>query len=135
MMLMVSSLPMTALAAELQQNDDVYSVNMPVTGSDTLDLTDKASGFAFHVYDDGGADANYSNSCDGTLLITAPENFIFRVSGSGNTESGYDYLYLYEGDTTTELGGGKLRVSFNGELKPFLFPAAFLQGFLKVEEN
>ena len=23
----------------------------------------------------------------------------------------------------------------NGELKPFLFPAAFLQGFLKVEEN
>ena len=37
--------------------------------------------------------------------------------------------------TITELGGGKLRVSFNGELKPFLFPAAFLQGFLKVEEN
>ena len=60
MLLMVSSLPMTALAAELQQNDDVYSVNMPVSGSDTLDLTDKASGFTFHVYDDGGADANYS---------------------------------------------------------------------------
>ena len=37
--------------------------------------------------------------------------------------------------TITELGGGKLRVSFNGELKPFLFPAAFLQGFLKAEEN
>ena len=72
MMLMVSSLPMTALAAELQQNDDVYSVNMPVSGSDTLDLTDKTNGFSFHVYDDGGADANYSNGCDGTLLITAP---------------------------------------------------------------
>ena len=26
-------------------------------------------------------------------------------------------------------------VLINGELKPFLFPAAFLQGFLKVEEN
>lgn len=112
MMLMVSSLPMTALAAELQQNDDVYSVNMPVTGSDTLDLTDKAAGFTFHVYDDGGADANYSNGCDGTLLITAPENYIFRISGSGNTETNYDWLYLYEGDTTTELGSGKYQGTF-----------------------
>ena len=34
----------------------------------------------------------------------------------------------------TELGNGKIRVSFNGELKPFVFPAAFLQGFLKLEE-
>lgn len=29
----------------------------------------------------------------------------------------------------------KAKPGRNGELKPFLFPAAFLQGFLKAEEN
>ena len=69
----LSSLP-SAFAAELQQDDsDYYYVNMPASGSDTLDLTDKTDGFALHVYDNGGAAGQYSSGCSGTLVITAPD--------------------------------------------------------------
>lgn len=106
-LLILSSFPMTALAAEPEQNDDVYSVNMPASGSDTLDLTDKDNGFTFHVYDNGGASANYSSSCNGTLLITAPSGSILKIGGSVNSESGYDYLYIYDGSSTVPLGEEK----------------------------
>lgn len=111
-LLLVSSLPITAFAAELQQDGDVYSVNMPASGSDTLDLTDKTDGFTFKVYDDGGSDESYSNYCDGTLLITAPEGFVLKISGTGYTEGGYDFLYIYDGDTSVSLGNEKYSGSF-----------------------
>ena len=108
MMLMISSLPVTAFAAELQQDDaDGFYVNMPASGSDTLDLTDKASGFTFRVYDDGGADSAYSTNANGTLIITAPTNTVLKVSGSGAGESNYDFLYIYDGDTDVTLGAEK----------------------------
>ena len=105
-------MPITSFAAELQQDGDVYSVNVPVSGSDTLDLSDKANGFSFHVYDDGGASSNYSNYCDGYLRIVAPENCLLSFSGSGSAESNCDYLRLYDGDTNTVIGQNKYDYNF-----------------------
>ena len=92
-----------ATAAELEQSGEDQYVNLPQSGADTLDLTDKTSGFAFKIYDNGGAGGNYSNDCNGSLVITAPEGFVLKVSGSGYTENNYDYLYVYDGDTDSPL--------------------------------
>ena len=52
---------------------------------------------SFKVYDDGGKDGNYSNSADGNLQLTAPENYVFQVSGSATTETAKDLLTIYDG--------------------------------------
>lgn len=110
LMLVLSSVPITASAAEVQltgNDHDGYSVNMPKTGTDTLDLSDRSNSFTLHVYDNGGADANYSNNCTGTMRIIAASDCVLRFSGSGSSESGYDYLRLYDGDTDTVIGSQK----------------------------
>ena len=86
----------------LAEGEDEYC--LPETGTETLDLSNKAAGYSFTVCDNGGASADYSDGCNGTLLITAPSGCFFSVSGSGNTES-CDKLGLYDGDTTTALYG------------------------------
>ncbi len=91
---------LTVLA--LAEGENKYC--LPETGTETLDLSDKAAGYSFTVYDNGGAETNYTNGCNGTLLITAPSNCFLSVSGSGNTES-CDKLSLYDGDTSTILYG------------------------------
>ena len=107
LLLAIASQPLTAFAAQLQQTDaDGFYVNMPASGSDTLDLSDKTNGFTFKVYDDGGSDANYSDSCDGYLQINAPDDYILQLSGSVRSEDGYDNLYAYDGNTSTALGQG-----------------------------
>ena len=97
-MLFVCLLSVSALA----NSADEYC--MPITGTETLDLSDKTAGYSFTVYDDGGVETNYTDSCNGTLLISAPSNCFLSVSGSGNTES-CDKLSLYDGDTSTILYG------------------------------
>ena len=52
---------------------------------------------SFNVYDDGGKDGNYSNAADGKLQLTAPENYVFQVSGSATTEVAKDLLTIYDG--------------------------------------
>ncbi len=88
---------------------------MPVSGTDTLDLSKKDAGFTFKVYDDGGQETNYSDYCDGYLQITAPTSCLISVSGSGETESAsYDYLKFYDGSTdrSSPLGETKYGGSF-----------------------
>jgi hypothetical protein len=51
-----------------------YYVNMPTTGTKTLDLSD-CGVTTFKIYDDGGPDGNYSNGSEGFLVITAPEGY------------------------------------------------------------
>ncbi len=59
---------------------------------------------SFHLYDDGGKDGNYSDKCDGSLAITAPEGTVIQVTGSIETEGYCDFLYIYDGLTEgTEL--------------------------------
>ena len=113
--ILIGMLPVTAhaLAVTLQQDGDGnYYLNMSASGSDTLDLTDKAPGFTFSIYDDGGSGEVYSNGCNATLLITAPEGCILKIAGSGQTEGGYDYLYIYDGDSTVPLGSESYCGSF-----------------------
>lgn len=53
-------------------------------------------------YDNGGPSNNYSNNKDYTLTFTpAIEGNKIRVNfAEFNTESGYDYLYIYDGNST-----------------------------------
>lgn len=66
--------------------------NMPATGVNSI----YACGGT--IYDDGGAVGNYSNSCNSTLTIypSSPDSMVV-ISGSINTESCCDHLYVYDG--------------------------------------
>jgi len=76
-----------------------YYVNMPATGTNTLTLSD-ASVTTFKVYDDGGKNGKYSNNCSGYLVLTAPTGYALHLSGSIKTEKKWDYLIVYDGNTT-----------------------------------
>jgi len=78
-------------------------VNMPVTG--TKQATIPTGVTSFKVYDDGGASGSYSNSCDGTLVLTAPEGYVLQLSGNITTEKESDKLTVYDGsnDSATKL--------------------------------
>ena len=55
------------------------------------------------VYDDGGADANYSDYCNGYALFTAPEGKVWQLTGRVKSEYCTDFMVPYDGDTTTHL--------------------------------
>ena len=75
-----------------------WFVNIPKTGENKLTLTD-ASIIFFKVYDNGGGPQNhYDNDCDGSLVLTAPEGCVLRLSGTIITEKGCDYLTVYDGN-------------------------------------
>jgi hypothetical protein len=75
-----------------------WFVNIPKTGENKLTLTD-ASIIFFKVYDNGGGPQNpYDNDCDGSLVLTAPEGCVLRLSGTIVTEKGSDYLTVYDGN-------------------------------------
>ncbi len=76
-----------------------YYVNMPTTGTNTLTITadDIAAGKGvFKVYDDGGKDGDYSLTCNGSLILTAPTGYVLQLSGSLTTLAG-DPLTVYDG--------------------------------------
>ncbi|MBR5427380.1 MAG: hypothetical protein IK118_03455 [Clostridia bacterium] len=81
------------------------AVNLPVTGSTELDLTDQSAGFVFKVYDDGGRPAYCTHDAkDGYLLITAPEGCVLQVSGSYNLKYTYGrniFFNIYDGAETS----------------------------------
>ena len=77
-----------------------YYVNMPATGTSTLTLTD-ASITTFKVYDNGGKDGEYSNDCDGYLVINAPTGYKLRLTGFVRSLPN-DYLKVYDGTELTE---------------------------------
>ena len=93
-----------------------YYVNMPTTGTNTLtlsqaDITTNGKG-VFKVYDDGGKNDEYSNNCDGYLLLKAPVGYIFQLTGEVYSQwnSGIiDYLQLYDGETTAASIINKIR--------------------------
>lgn len=58
------------------------------------------------LYDNGGANGDYSNSSNDVMVINpASDNSLIRLQGDYNTESGWDYIYVYDGVGTegTEL--------------------------------
>ena len=83
---------------ETEGTAERWYVNIPKTGENKLTLTD-ASIIFFKVYDNGGGPQNhYDNDCDGSLVLTAPEGCVLRLSGTIITEKGYDYLSVYDGN-------------------------------------
>jgi hypothetical protein len=75
-----------------------YSICMPKDGVGTLTIDNSVS--SFKIYDDGGANGNYSNSCNSQLVLIAPENCTCQLTGDVTTEKNYDYLTVYVGTTT-----------------------------------
>ena len=71
----------------------IYVMTLP---SDTL----YACGVT--IYDNGGPDGNYSNSSNNTLVVYPNDvTQTLQISGTGNVESGYDHLYIYDGVGTS----------------------------------
>ncbi len=65
---------------------------MNATGSDTLTTCGMV------IYDNGGANGQYSNSCNSTLVLyPANPDAKLSLTGTATTESGWDYLYVYDG--------------------------------------
>ena len=76
------------------------------------DLSGYPNGFAFVLYDNGGKNGAYTSNCNGSLTFTAPEGLVFRISGTGRTESGYDLLSICDSDLTALLGGSTYSGAF-----------------------
>ena len=58
------------------------------------------------IYDNGGSSDNYTDSCDASLNLVAPEGYNLRLTGTVTTEASstnvYDYLQIYNGIVTVE---------------------------------
>ena len=105
------SMPATAVTVTPTFTNDLtsLSVNMPKTGTKLATIPTGVQ--SFKVYDDGGeggtgysavnvAGGNYSNSCSGYLVLTAPEGYVLLLSGNIKTEI-YDKLTVYDGSGTS----------------------------------
>ena len=110
--LLLSMTSQTTWAADvtLQADNGTKYVNMPITGTNTLTIPSGIT--SFKVYDDGGKDDNYSNSCTGYLVLTAPEGYVLQLSGTINAQGierdlihnktvVHDHLTVYNGSTTS----------------------------------
>lgn len=71
----------------------VFAQNYTIPSSGSTTVT----GCSGIILDPGGT-GQYPNSCNGYMTITASETGCMpRIYGSYNTESSYDYLYVYDG--------------------------------------
>ncbi len=80
------------------KSDDGLFINMPTQGTKIVAMPENVN--TFHVYDDGGNSNNYSNSADGYLTVTVPENHVMRIDGYVYAESANDTLFVYDGSKT-----------------------------------
>ena len=82
------------------------SYNMPTNGTYTVTTCSMV------IYDDGGANGDYSHSCSVTLTIN-PETpgSLISVQGTSSTESCCDYLRIHDGTSTA----GTLLGEYQGE--------------------
>ena len=71
------------------------------------------------MYDDGGAKAQYSNSYDGGLVLTAPDHYVLQLTGTVTAEVWgkdlCDYLMVYDGGSTSAQKIGDKYGSESGE--------------------
>ena len=71
-------------------------INLPFRGEKSATIPSDVS--SFKVYDDGGADAVYSQNARGYLLLQAPENFKFQITGTIQANSSDAALTIYDGN-------------------------------------
>jgi hypothetical protein len=69
---------------------------MSTSGTDTI------RGCGYTIYDNGGPDGDYSNSCEATVVVfpSSPDS-LFQIQGTLNSESGWDFLTIYDGVGTS----------------------------------
>lgn len=81
------------LVALLISVSSAFGVNVPSSGSSTYTTCNAT------VYDCGGASGDYTNSCNGYLVIyPATDGALVSItSGSYNTENSFDKIYVYDG--------------------------------------
>ena len=112
-LLLIVLTTMTAWAGTVTLTEDTeettgtaarWYVNMSKSGTNTLTLAD-ASITSFKVYDNGGKSGNYSNSCDGAIVLNAPDGYVLQLFGTIKTEMINDRLTVYDNN---EASGTKL---------------------------
>lgn len=102
---------------DTMNNNGTLGMNMPKTGINTLVFqeTDNSGqyidGRTFRVYDDGGKSGNYSNGCNGTLVITAPEGYIINVKSNSIALKETDYLEFFDNNAAS---GTMLGTAYDG---------------------
>ena len=74
-------------------------INMPATGTRNIVLP--AGVMSFKVYDDGGKYNDYGANVNGKLVLTVPEGKVLMVNGRLESEEGYDFFSIYDGDENT----------------------------------
>ena len=99
----------TVQARFIPANSDEIYVCMPYDrleriSTDTVYLTDD-NVKTFKVYDNGGKDGEYKPYHASTLLLHAPEGYVFKLTGTLEIKSKYeddfDYLCIYDGNSRT----------------------------------
>ncbi|MGI4873785.1 MAG: CARDB domain-containing protein [Janthinobacterium lividum] len=82
------------------------------------------------LYDDGGASGNYSAYDDGTITIlpATAGNKVRLEFSSFNVESGYDYLYIYDGNSTS----ATLIGTYSGAVSPGIIYGTTTTGALTL---
>ena len=78
-------------------------VQFPTSGTTTVDLSDKETGYTLYLYDNGGPQGNYSNGCNGWVLLKAPADCFLYVDGLVDTEDCCDYINIYNGTSSDQL--------------------------------
>ncbi len=68
-------------------------INMPATGTTNAQIPGNVQ--SFKVYDDGGRTGSHKAGADGYLVLTAPEGYVFRLSGT--IQSADASLSVYDG--------------------------------------
>ncbi len=81
------------------------------------------------LYDNGGSSANYSESIDGyTTIYPSVAGNKIQIDGTYSSESGYDYLYIYNGVGT----GGTLLGQYSGSSSIPTFTSTDATGAITV---
>ena len=83
----------TPLAADISVTADGQSVNMPLSGTSTVNISTGVS--SFKVYDDGGSDGDFSNNVNGTLVLKAPSGYVLELTGNIKTGAYEQEVCLY----------------------------------------
>lgn len=82
----------------------ILYVNMPASGSGSVDFTGYSSDLTFKIYDDGGKNNNHSASLNSTFTVKAPAGYAVKLTGNVDAMKYMDvsYLTVYNGTEATE---------------------------------
>ena len=83
----------------LTPDQDGDYVKVPASGTAEFDVPDSVT--TFKVYDDGGKDGNCTEDANGTLVLNAPDGYVFELEGSIYVHS-YDSLIVLDGLSGTD---------------------------------